>query len=133
MKKGYFGNIEELAVENDNFRKVIYTAEHCQLVLMNLKPLEEIGMETHTEGDQFFRFEEGMGKVIIDGTEYVVKNGDAVIVPAGSEHNVINTSETHPLKLYTLYTPPHHKDQIVRMSKEEAVADAPEFDGKTTE
>lgn len=133
MKKGYFGKIEELTVENENFRKVLYTAEHCQLVVMNLLPNEEIGMETHKGGDQFFRFEEGTGKVIIDGNEYAIKNGDAIIVPAGSEHNVINTSDTHPLKLYTLYTPPHHKDQIVRITKAEAVADAPEFDGKTTE
>lgn len=133
MKKGYVRNIEELTVENDTFRKVLYTAAHCQLVLMNLKPHEEIGMETHTKGDQFFRFEEGNGKVIIDGNEYEVKNGDAVIVPAGAAHNVINTSDTHPLKLYTIYAPPHHKDQIIRTTKEEAINDAPEFDGNTTE
>lgn len=133
MKKGYFGNIEKLTLENSNFRKVLYTAAHCQLVLMNLKPLEEIGLETHDDGDQFFRFESGAGKVIIDETEYTVSDGDAIIVPAGSKHNVINTSDTQNLKLYTLYTPPHHKDQIVRATKEEAVGSAPEFDGTTTE
>ncbi len=95
--------------------------------------MEEIGMETHNENDQFFRFEHGQGKVIIDGNEYAVSDGDAVIVPQGAEHNVINTSSDKPLKLYTLYTPPHHKDQIVRATKEEALADAPEFDGTTTE
>lgn len=133
MKKGYFGNIEQLTTENENFRKVLYTAKHCQLVLMCLKPLEEIGLETHEGGDQFFRFESGQGRVVIDESTYEVKNGDCIIVPAGSKHNVSNTSDSEDLKLYTLYTPPHHKDQIVRATKEEAVASAPEFDGATTE
>ena len=100
---------------------------------MSLLPGEEIGMEVHDEGDQFFRFEKGTGKVIIDETEYVVADGDAVIVPRGSRHNVINTSETEALKMYTIYAPPHHKDGIVRKTRAEAEADGPEFDGVTTE
>lgn len=133
MKKGYKDNIEKLTLENENFRHVLYTNLHCQLVLMSLKPNEEIGMEVHDGNDQFFRFEQGEGKVIINETEYIVGNGDAVIVPQGAKHNIINTSQTEALKLYTIYAPPHHKDGIVRKTKEEAVADGPEFDGKTTE
>lgn len=133
MKKGYKENIEKLTLENDNFRKVLYTASHCQLVLMSLKPGEEIGLEVHGDGDQFFRFERGTGKVIIDETEYEVTDGDAVIVPAGSRHNVINTSDTNDLKLYTIYAPPHHMDKVERKTKEEAEKDSPEFDGITTE
>lgn len=133
MKKGYHGEIEKLTLENNNFRKVVYTANHMQLVLMSLQPSEEIGLETHNEGDQFFRFEKGTGKVVIDETEYVVKNGDVIVVPAGSQHNVINTSESEALKLYTIYAPPHHKDGIERATKKEAEADGPEFDGITTE
>lgn len=133
MKKGYHANIEKLTLENDNFRKVLYTAEHQQLVLMSLLPKEEIGLETHEDGDQFFRFEAGVGKVIIDQEEYDVKDGDSVIVPQGAKHNVINTSSEEKLKLYTIYTPPHHKDGIVRITKAEAEADGPEFDGVTSE
>lgn len=133
MKKGYKGSIEKLTLENESFRKVLYTAKHCQLVLMSLKPGEEIGMEIHEGNDQFFRFEKGTGKVIIDETEYEVTAGDAVIVPQGAKHNIINTSQTDPLKLYTIYAPAHHKDGILRQTKEEAVANAPEFDGTTTE
>jgi len=133
MKKGYKGNIEQLTLANENFRQVLYTAEHCQLVLMALLPNEEIGLETHQGGDQFFRFEKGEGKVIIDGTEYEVGDGDSVIVPAGSEHNVINTSATEALKLYTIYAPSHHKDGVVRATHADAIADEPEFDGTTTE
>lgn len=131
--KGYIINIEKDTLENNNFRQVLYTAKHSQLVLMSLKPKEEIGMEVHSDNDQFFRFEKGVGKVIIDGNEYVVKDGFAVIVPAGAEHNVINTSETEALKLYTIYSPAHHKDGIVRATKEEAIANEAEFDGITTE
>ena len=133
MKKGYKDNIEKLALENNNFRKVLYTSSHSQLVLMALKPKEEIGMEVHKDNDQFFRFEKGEGKVIINGNEYTVGDGDAVIVPSGSEHNVVNTSETESLKLYTIYSPAHHKDGVVRATKAEAEADGPEFDGVTTE
>jgi len=131
--KGYITNIEKGTLENDNFRQVLYTGKHSQLVLMSLKPKEEIGMEVHPDNDQFFRFEKGLGKVIIDGNEYEVKDGFAVIVPAGAQHNVINTSETEALKLYTIYSPAHHKDSIVRATKEEAIANEAEFDGITTE
>lgn len=133
MKKGYKGNIERLTLENEDFRHVLYTAEHCQLVAMALKSGEEIGSEVHADGDQFFRFEKGEGKVIVNETEYAVGDGDSVIVPAGAEHNVINTSATDPLKLYTIYAPPHHQDGVVRATKAEAEANGPEFDGKTTE
>ena len=133
MKKGHFTHIEKATLENDNFRNVLYTAENCQLVLMSLRPGEEIGSEVHDEGDQFFRFEKGEGKVIIDESEYKVGDGDSVIVPQGARHNVINTSETEKLKLYTIYAPPHHKDGVVRLTKEEAEKDGPEFDGTTTE
>lgn len=131
--KGFFGNIEQMTLENENFRKVLYTAKHSQLVLMSLRPNEEIGMEVHEDNDQFFRFERGQGKVIIDGNEYEVGDGVAIVVPAGAQHNVINTSDADELKLYTIYSPAHHKDGIVRATKEEAEADGPEFDGVTTE
>jgi len=131
--KGFNGNIEELTLANDNFRKVLYTGAHSQLVLMSLKPGEEIGMEVHTDNDQFFRFEKGEGQVIIDGNEYQVADGSAIVVPAGAQHNVINVSDTDPLKLYTIYSPAHHKDGIVRATKEEAEANEAEFDGVTTE
>jgi mannose-6-phosphate isomerase-like protein (cupin superfamily) len=133
MKKGYKDNIEKLTLQNENFRHVLYTAEHCQLVLMSLLPGEEIGMEVHEGNDQFFRFEKGEGKVIINETEYKVSDGDAVVVPCGAHHNVINTSQTETLKLYTLYSPAHHQDGMVRKTKAEAVADDPEFAGVTTE
>ena len=133
MKKGYKDNIETLTKENQNFRKVLYSGKHSQLVLMALKPNEEIGQEVHEDNDQFFRFESGNGKVIIDDKEYDVTDGDAVVVPSGALHNVINTSSIETLKLYTIYSPAHHKDGIVRRTKEEAEADGPEFDGVTTE
>ncbi|MFZ2300179.1 MAG: cupin domain-containing protein [Candidatus Moraniibacteriota bacterium] len=133
MKKGYSGNIEQLTLANENFRQVLYTAQHCQLVLMSLKPREEIGLETHDDNDQFLRFEAGEGKVIINDSEYVVGDGDSIIVPSGSRHNVINTSATEPLKLYTIYSPPHHQDGMVRATRAEAIADDPEFEGTTTE
>ncbi len=131
--KGFNGNIEDMTLDNDNFRKVLYTGPHSQLVLMNLKPGEEIGMEVHTENDQFFRFEQGEGKVVIDGNEYSVADGSAIVVPAGAEHNVMNTSESDELRLYTIYSPAHHKDGIVRKTKEEAESNEAEFDGVTTE
>jgi mannose-6-phosphate isomerase-like protein (cupin superfamily) len=131
--KGYNANIEKATLENDNFRKVLYTSKHSQLVLMNLRSKEEIGMEVHPDNDQFFRFESGQGKVIIDGNEYEVSDGSAIVVPAGSQHNVVNISETKDLKLYTIYSPAHHKDGIVRVTKEEAEANEAEFDGQTTE
>ena len=130
--KGFNANIEELTVNNNNFRQVLYTAKHCQLVLMSLPVGGEIGAEVHEENDQFFRFEAGQGKVLIDDNEYIVSDGSAIIVPAGAEHNVINTGE-EPLKLYTIYSPAHHKDGIVRATREEAEADEEDFDGVTTE
>jgi mannose-6-phosphate isomerase-like protein (cupin superfamily) len=131
--KGFFTNIEKETLENENFRKVLYTSKHSQLVLMSLKPKEEIGMEVHPENDQFFRIEKGQGKCIIDGNEYELKDGVAIVVPAGAEHNVINTSEIEELKLYTIYSPPHHKDGILRQTKKEAEVNEAPFDGITTE
>jgi mannose-6-phosphate isomerase-like protein (cupin superfamily) len=133
--KGFNANIEKETIENTNFRKVLYTMKHSQLVLMSLKPNEEIGMEIHPENDQFFRFEKGIGKCVIDGNSYELTDGSVIIVPAGAEHNIINTSTTEDLKLYTIYSPAHHKDGIVRATKEEAEKkeNDEEFDGKTTE
>lgn len=131
--KGFIGNIEKITLENENFRKVLYTAQHSQLVAMSLKPKEEIGMEVHPDSDQFFRFEKGQGKCIIDGNEYEIGDGVAVVVPSGSQHNIINTSGIEDLKLYTIYSPAHHKDGIVRATKKEAEANEAGFDGKTTE
>jgi mannose-6-phosphate isomerase-like protein (cupin superfamily) len=131
--KGFVSNIEKDTLENENFRKVLYTGKHSQLVLMSLAPNEEIGMEIHQDNDQFFRFEKGEGKCIIDGNEYEVKDGSAVVVPAGAQHNVINVSATERLSLYTIYSPAHHKDGIVRQTKAEAGANEADFDGTTTE
>jgi len=122
-----------LTTENTNFRKVLYTGEHMQLVLMSLPVGGEIGMEVHNENDQFFRFEAGQGKVIINGNEYDISDGDVIVVPSGAEHNVINVSESEDLKLYTIYSPAHHKDGIVRATREEAMANEADFDGVTTE
>jgi mannose-6-phosphate isomerase-like protein (cupin superfamily) len=131
--KGFNANIEQETLENNDFRRVIYTAKHCQLVLMSLQPKEEIGLETHPENDQFLRFEGGRGAVFIDDHRYDVGDGDAVVVPAGARHNVINLSDTEQLKIYTIYSPPHHKDGTVHKNKEDAEKDDEEFDGKTTE
>ncbi len=130
--KGFYGDIEQLTVTNQAFRRVLYTAHHCQLVVMALPVGEEIGAEVHPENDQFFRFEAGTGTVVVDGHEYQVSDGSAVIVPAGAEHNVINTGD-EPLKLYTIYSPAHHKDGIVRATRQEAEAHEEDFDGLTTE
>jgi mannose-6-phosphate isomerase-like protein (cupin superfamily) len=131
--KGFKDNIEKSTVENENFRKVLYTGPHSQLVLMALRPNEEIGEEVHEENDQFFRFEKGSGKVIIDGNEYEVGDGVAVVIPAGSRHNVINTSSSDMLKMYTIYSPAHHRDGVLHETKAKAEADDEEYDGKTTE
>ena len=131
--RGFAANIEKKTLENKNFRKVLYTAKHCQLVLMSVKPNQELGMEVHPDNDQFFRFEKGQGSCIIDGNKYELKDGFAIIVPAGAEHNIINTSATEELKFYTIYSPAHHRDQVVHATKEQAEADDEEFDGKTTE
>ncbi len=132
--KGYNDNIETLTTENTDFRRVLYTGKHLQLVLMTLAPGEEIGSEVHDGIDQFFRFEEGTGVVDIDGVENLVEDGSGVIVPSGARHNVRNTG-TKPLKLYTLYGPPEHRDGIVQATKADAEArhHDEEFDGKTTE
>jgi mannose-6-phosphate isomerase-like protein (cupin superfamily) len=119
---GYNDNIEELTLNNSNFRQVLFTGKHAQLVVMCLKPGEEIGMEVHDTVDQFFRFEKGMGKVIMNGEESGVSDGSAVIVPAGTNHNIVNTSQTEDLKLYTIYSPPNHPDGTVHKTKEEAMA-----------
>jgi len=131
--KGFKSNIEKDTLGNSDFRRVLYTGKHSQLVLMNLKPGEEIGEEVHKSVDQFFRFEKGEGIVFIDGVKQKVSDGDAVIVPAGARHNVTNTSKTTELKLYTIYSPPEHQDRTVRKTKAEALAKPEEFDGKTTE
>jgi mannose-6-phosphate isomerase-like protein (cupin superfamily) len=131
--KGYKTNIEEATKENNNFRQVLYTGKYSQLVLMSLKPGEEIGSEVHNDIDQFFRFEDGHGKVVIDGIEHEVEDGFAVIVPAGAEHNVINTSNDEDLRLYTIYSPPEHKEGTLRATKAEAEAQEEHFDGQTTE
>lgn len=117
---GFCNNIEDITKQNSYFRKVLFTGKYCQLVVMSLKPGEEIGMEIHDNVDQFFRFEDGEGKVIIEDKEYMVQDGSAVIVPAGSRHNVINTSQTDDLKLYTIYSPPNHPDGTIHKTKEEA-------------
>lgn len=130
--KGFVQDIEELTKDNDNFRKVVYTGKYLQLVLMTLQPGEEIGSEVHEDHDQFFRVEDGKGEVIIDNQTHQIEDDDAVIVPAGARHNVINTGD-EPLKLYTIYGPPEHRDGVIHDTKENADASEEHFDGKTTE
>jgi len=129
--KGFVQNIESVAVENDAFRRVLYTAKNCQLVVMALKSNEEIGVEVHTL-DQFFRVEEGTGEALLDGVRSAISPGFAVLVPAGMSHNIVNTGSV-PLKLYTLYAPPNHRDGVVHHTRDDAKADSEHFDGKTTE
>lgn len=129
--KGFVHDIEALAVKNTDFRRVLYTAKNCQLVLMALKPEEEIGAEVHTL-DQFFRVEEGAGEAVLDGVRTPIKAGFALLIPAGTRHNIINTG-SGPMKLYTLYSPPNHRDGVVHPTRAAAEADDEEFDGKTTE
>ena len=129
--KGFVQNIEDMAVENKDFRRVIYAARNCQLVLMTLMPGEEIGLEVH-QLDQFFRVEEGTGEAILDGVHTALKAGFAVLVPAGANHNIINTGSV-PLKLYTLYAPPNHRDGVIHHTRAAAEKDDENFDGKTTE
>jgi mannose-6-phosphate isomerase-like protein (cupin superfamily) len=131
--KGYVVTLEKATEKNTDFRHVLYTAKHSQLVLMNLKPGEDIGEETHENIDQFLRFERGEGKVIIDGVEHRVKDGDGVVIPAGARHNVINSSKRMDLRLYTIYSPPEHQDGVVRHTKAEAMASEEHFDSRTTE
>ena len=132
--KGYCDNIEQLTLANENFRQVLYTGAHLQLVLMTLHPGEEIGAEVHENRDQFFRFEEGSGEVLIDGVANRVRDDFAVIVPAGARHNVVNTGDA-PLRFYTIYGPPEHKDSVVHKDKAQADRDHhnEEWDGGTTE
>ncbi|NLK26516.1 MAG: cupin domain-containing protein [Euryarchaeota archaeon] len=132
-KKGFMTDIEADTVNNTDFRRVLYTSRFSQLVLMCLRPGEDIGMEVHDDVDQFFRFEEGGGKVMIDDMVYEVKDGSAVVVPRGAQHNVVNTSKTDNLKLYTIYSPPEHRDKVLHKTKKDALADDEHFDGKTTE
>lgn len=120
---GFHTNIEADTLANTNFRKVLYTGAHSQLVLMSLLPNEEIGMEVHGNVDQFFRFESGEGKAILNGEEIMFKAEEVLIVPAGTNHNIINTSSTEPLKLYTIYSPANHPDGTVHATKAEAMAD----------
>ena len=129
--KGFVRNIEEIAVKNDDFRQVLYTAKNCQLVVMALKPKEEIGMEVH-KLDQFFRVEEGTGEAILDGVRTAISAGFAVLVPAGVNHNIVNTGSA-PMKLYTLYAPPNHRDGVIHRTRVEAEKDDEHFDGMTTE
>ncbi len=132
MKKGFVGNIEKLSEENEDFRRVLYTAKHEQLVLMSLRPGEDIGEEVH-ELDQFLRIEHGEGAVILNDMRHELSAGFAIIVPAGVKHNIINTSQTDAMKLYTVYGPPEHKDKVVRKTKVDAELKEEHFDGKTTE
>lgn len=129
--KGYVQDIEGIATLNENFRKVLYTARNCQLVVMALKPKEEIGAEVH-KLDQFFRVEQGTGEAVLDGVTTPISAGYAVLVPAGARHNIIN-SGTEPLKLYTIYSPPNHRDGVVHATRAEAEADTERFDGRTSE
>ncbi|MFH0890848.1 MAG: cupin domain-containing protein [Candidatus Liptonbacteria bacterium] len=130
--KGYVDNIEKITIENGNFRKVLYTGKHSQLVVMSLAPGEDIGEEVHTL-DQFLRVEAGSGRAILDGVEHAIADGSAIVVPAGARHNIVNDSQTEPMKLYTIYSPPEHQDGIIRATKAEAVAEEEHFEGKTTE
>ena len=130
--KGYHDDIEQQTTGNGDFRRVLYTGKNLQLVLMSLPPGCDIGAEVHEDRDQFFRFEEGRGQVDIDDNSYDVVDGSAVIVPAGARHNVRNTGDG-PLKLYTLYGPPEHRDAVVHRTRREAVADDEHFDGTKSE
>lgn len=130
--KGFKANIEKETLDNDNFRKVLYTGKHLQLVLMSLKPGEEIGEEIHQNNDQFFRFESGTGKCIIDENNYHITEGDVIVVPAGTKHKIINTSD-EPFKMYTIYSPPNHQDGIIRATKKEADVKDEKFNGVTPE
>ena len=129
--KGFVQDIESLAVKNDKFRQVLYTAKNCQLVLMSLKPQEDIGAEIH-KLDQFFRVEEGSGEAVLNGARTPLQAGFAILVPAGVHHNIINTG-TEPLKLYTLYAPPNHRDGVVHETRADAEGDTEHFNGRTTE
>lgn len=127
---GYSVNIEDRTQKNNFFREVLFTGPNSQLVVMALKPGEDIGVETHDDVDQFIRVESGTGKAILDGKEHKLEDGVAVVIPAGTEHNIINTSQSEPMKLYTVYTPPEHPDGTVHKTKAEAEAYEREKHGK---
>ncbi len=131
--KGFVTNIEAVTLENEDFRRVLYTAEHSQLVVMSIPAGSDIGEEVHEDTDQFIRVEEGEGKSVLDGVERELTDGSVVIIPAGIRHNIINTSTSDALKLYTLYSPPHHQDAIVHTTKADALADDEHFEGQTTD
>lgn len=133
VMKGFSTDIQKDVLENTDFRRVLYTSSHLQVVLMTLKAGEDIGEEIHNANDQFFRFESGKGKCIINGNEYQVESGDAIVVPAGAKHNIINTDSKNELKMYTIYGPPHHKDGTIRPSKTDAENNPEKFDGENTE
>ncbi|MFH0932995.1 MAG: cupin domain-containing protein [Nitrospirota bacterium] len=130
--KGYVVDIEKVTKENKNFRKVLYTAKNSQLVVMSLRPGEEIGEEVH-ELDQFIRIEKGKGKAVLDDVEHKIEDDYAIVIPAGTRHNIINTSKDKEMKLYTIYSPPEHRDAVIHKTKADAMADDEHFDGKTTE
>ena len=130
--RGYVGNLEKETLENTTFRTVLYTAKHCQLVMMSLLPGEDIGDEVH-KLDQFIRVEQGIGSAVLDGVAHALQDGSAVIIPAGTRHNIVNTSPRSAMKLYTLYAPPEHRDSVIRQTKAEATAANEHFDGTTTE
>ena len=130
--KGFVVNIEAESIANNDFRKVLYTATHSQLVVMSLPPGVDIGAEVH-HLDQFIRCESGEGKATLDGVEHPIRDGFAVLVPAGTLHNIVNTSSEYPLKLYTVYAPPNHRDGVVHVTKADAEADTEEFDGRTSD
>ena len=129
--KGYITNIEKATKENEDYRRVLYTSKNSQLVLMSIKPGDEIGEEVH-ELDQFIRIEEGRGKAVLDGVETEIEDDYAVVIPAGTNHNIVNTGDTD-MKLYTIYSPPEHRDGVIHKTKEDSVGDDEHFDGKTTE
>lgn len=120
--EGYVANIEKKSLENKYFREVLFTGPHSQLVLMSIAPGDDIGMETHKNVDQFFRIESGVGQAILDGKKYDLEDGSAVVIPAGTEHNIINKSKSEPLKVYTIYSPPNHPDDTIHKTKAEALA-----------
>lgn len=130
--KGFITNIEDATKKNEYFRQVLYTGKNAQLTIMHLGPQEDIGKEVH-DVDQFLRIEHGKGHAVINGVSTNISDGSIIIVPAGAEHNIINDSDSEPLKLYTLYSPPHHRDGVIHKTKEDALVDEEHFDGKTTE
>ena len=133
MKKGYVEDLELMTIKNSNFRKVAYTTDHMQLVLMALPPTEEIGIEVHPDTVQFFRVEEGRGMALINDTNYILRQGTCIIIPAGAKHNIINTDGRKWLKMYTIYAPPHHKDKVVHRTKKSAELSDETYDGVNTE